>query len=195
MESIKWKFAHKLVLKIDINYAHDIISHPMHMESFRNQIRIHLWLEKIKLKVGTEFILQYHTQDVILTVKEIEGIDKNNDCYFICFLGTDISFSTNEEKHDKSIISFENIRGYDKPIEILKKTIDRLFNDSSSKSKKFEGILISGSSGCGKSLVGEIIFKKYKNKCFKPDMDEIKSQYKGETEHNLQSLFKEAYAR
>ncbi len=85
----------------------------------------------------------------------------------------------------------EQLRKVSKYAKNYSKTLEKLGAEKQSQEKGLN-ILFSGSSGAAKSLAAEIIANELKLDLFKIDLSMLVSKYIGETEKNLNRIFKEA---
>ncbi|CAL4137369.1 unnamed protein product [Meganyctiphanes norvegica] len=145
--------------------------------------------------------IQYLSRDITLKVSKINFHHPNDfveydDLVFQCFSSTIISVlfdSKQESNKKKKEISFDDIGGYGQEIRKLKKEIQWCVSfDKNSKSTN--GILISGMSGCGKSLICEAI-SFYVQNFIRIEHEEVKSRFIGETENKIKDIFEKATKR
>lgn len=74
---------------------------------------------------------------------------------------------------------------------------DKLFEDDNLKRKIKPGyrVLFYGPSGTGKTLTAALLGKQYKKDVYKIDLSQVVSKYIGETEKNLEQVFRKAETR
>ena len=168
------------------------------LQCLENEVKKYLCKEGVLLFEGITFKFQYLTQEIKFLVHNISGVERFEQV-FRCTNATDLTVYIKEESNDNILLNdnyFDNkIGGHKKQIAKLNSIINEVFNTDKNKLKKVDGVLLYGPSGTGKSLVGEILKNYFGDKCLNPSVDEIKSKFKGETEHQLQNLFKTAASR
>lgn len=192
---------HKLFAE-EVSFYH--VSHKELSGSlpFTQFLKEQLVMNSLIICTRMKIVVQYLSQQVTLKVQNVKFFAVQATQYpqtpFQCIWQTQIYTEGATESLTKPInheIEFKDIGGYQTEIQDLHNQIDMLFSPINSNVKPVKGILISGSSGCGKSIIGEALRTKFGNKCVSILLEDVKSKFRGETEQNLKKVFVKAANR
>lgn len=185
----------------DVSFCH--VSHKELSGSvlFTQFLKEQLVFSNLVICASMNIVVQYLSQKVTLKVQNVKFFAVHEtqcpqtpfQCIWQTHIHTECATGALMKPMNQEI-EFKDVGGYQTELQNLHNQIDMLFSPTPNV-KPVKGILISGASGCGKSLIGEALKAKFGNKCINILLEDVKSKFRGETEQNLKKIFNKAAIR